>query len=160
MIFCSTAGRRDGGLHQCDDFVPCRPARSGRGKTARALPQRPLAVLELIHGPLAVKSPKPKPKPAIMEPGLRGAARANQCAGCLHHPASAGPRARPRQVTYSSPIFTCSHRCRHCHSLFRGRGRGSVLFRVKNRDFRFNNHAQIPGFQNFLSVLRAVKTAR
>ncbi len=35
-------------------------------ETARALPQRPLAVLELIHGPLAVNPPKPKP--AIMEP--------------------------------------------------------------------------------------------
>ena len=30
-------------------------------ESARALPQRPLAVLELIHGPLAVNPPKPKP---------------------------------------------------------------------------------------------------
>jgi transcriptional regulator with XRE-family HTH domain len=30
-------------------------------ETARALPQRPMAVLELIHGPLAVNPPKPKP---------------------------------------------------------------------------------------------------
>ena len=35
-------------------------------ESARALPQRPLAMLELIHGPLAVNPPKPKP--AIMEP--------------------------------------------------------------------------------------------
>ena len=35
-------------------------------ESARAFPQRPLAVLELIHGPLAVSPPKPKP--AIMEP--------------------------------------------------------------------------------------------
>jgi transcriptional regulator with XRE-family HTH domain len=35
-------------------------------ETARALPQRPMAVLELIHGPLAVNPPKPKL--AIMEP--------------------------------------------------------------------------------------------
>lgn len=35
-------------------------------ESARALPQRPLAVLALIHGPLAVSPPKPKP--AIMEP--------------------------------------------------------------------------------------------
>ena len=34
-------------------------------ESARALPQRPLAILELIHGPLAVNPPKPKP--AIME---------------------------------------------------------------------------------------------
>jgi len=30
-------------------------------ESARALPQRPLALLELIHGPLAVNPPKPKP---------------------------------------------------------------------------------------------------
>lgn len=30
-------------------------------ESARALPQRPLAVLELIHGPLAANPPKPKP---------------------------------------------------------------------------------------------------
>jgi transcriptional regulator with XRE-family HTH domain len=35
-------------------------------ETARALPQRPMAVLDLIHGPLAVNPPKPKA--AIMEP--------------------------------------------------------------------------------------------
>ena len=35
-------------------------------ESARSLPQRPLAVLELIHGPLAVNPPRPKP--AIMEP--------------------------------------------------------------------------------------------
>ncbi len=35
-------------------------------ESARAFPQRPLAMLELIHGPLAVSPPKPKP--AIMEP--------------------------------------------------------------------------------------------
>ena len=35
-------------------------------ESARALPQRPLAVLALIHGPLAVSPPKPKP--AVMEP--------------------------------------------------------------------------------------------
>lgn len=35
-------------------------------ESERAFPQRPLAVLEIIHGPLAVNPPKPKP--AIMEP--------------------------------------------------------------------------------------------